>query len=97
MSLSSRVRVSTSLQSENKGASELLHNGHNNPMEASCNSFIPNFADSVQIVEIHTVGIRRKCAFFRQTDFSPYASAKLQFFFHSAKSFFNFIKKPPQD
>lgn len=37
-------------------------------MEASRDSFIPNFAVNVQIVEIHTVGIRRKCAFFRQAD-----------------------------
>ena len=31
---------------------------------ASRNSFIPNLA-VVQIVQVYTIGIRRKCAFFR--------------------------------
>ena len=32
---------------------------------ASRNSFIPNTTECVQMVQIYTIGIRRKCAFFR--------------------------------
>ena len=37
---------------------------------------------------VSRIGIRRKCAFFRQTDFSPFASAKIQRLFDFSKFFF---------
>lgn len=58
-------------------------------MEASRDSFIPNFAVVVQIVEIHTVGIRRKCAFFRQTILAV-CDCKNTFFFSFSKN--NFLE-----
>ena len=52
-------------------------------MEASRNSFIPNLA-VVQIVQVYTVGIRRKCAFFRSFCILKDA-AKIHTFSESAK------------
>ena len=57
-------------------------------MGAFRNSFIPNSTVVVQIVQIYTVGIRRKCAFFRQAALLRFAGAKVQTFSYPTKKKF---------